>query len=295
MIEDGKEAQLKSGVPTWSHLELAPTGDIALSLYSALLRNQSDSSMVTGVIRFVLDPGQIAATFSDSLQSGIEGIFVTDTSGLLLASTLENVTITQTVGNTTQEVPVSAEDSAFSIVTKSFNAIPAGLAGGETKIFTLDGYAIAVSKLVTEYNLEGYVVVLGDLSWFQKDYHTSALVSGLTLMVSLVLAALGVALVTAGVWRGLKSIQCSLRWLQDDQTDGTSLVLRGEDGEYDAQAISQVYGGGYRLQVWFKEMDEIGEVLDDLALSNRLINSFSVFLRILLESLRCFSQVFLWE
>lgn len=287
--QQGTFSQLNESLPTWGALGQVLGGStIGINLWGALKRNQSDLQAVSGLVQLTIDPDYLSDTFEELITDGVLGVYVADANGGLYASSFENTTEKDPATNYTTVLPVFAFNSSVSIVSKTFENIPNDLEAGQTKISVIGDYVVATTRLVSEYGLEAFIVTVGDYKYFEHDYRVALTASAISFAAAFLFAALGVGLVSLAFWLGLKNIRNSLRWLQDDQADGTNLLLRNEDGEYDCNAISHASGSGYSLQVWFREMDEIGTVLDDLALNNRELKMFfpSIFVGMTKEEFR---------
>lgn len=210
------------------------------------------------------------------MQSGVVGIYAIDLAGNLISSSFENATrLNATSG---KYIIKPANESDVQVVRDSFAAIPENLTSGETVIEENGQYIFATTLMVTPNEFHAIIVTIGDAAYFKAEQNDANLASGLTLGAAVLAGAAGVAGVSFLVFTGLRSIKRSVVWLKDDQSDGSTLMLRDEEGEYDSEALRRAKQG-YTLRTWFREMDKIGKSIDDLASNARDLKMFfpSVF------------------
>eukprot|EP01105_Mastigella_eilhardi_P021177 TRINITY_DN5102_c0_g1_i2.p1 TRINITY_DN5102_c0_g1~~TRINITY_DN5102_c0_g1_i2.p1 ORF type:complete len:589 (+),score=131.62 TRINITY_DN5102_c0_g1_i2:569-2335(+) len=277
VTETGFYEQYSSSLPAWGTLFTNPAGRVTIGLIAGLQRGVG--SNVTGSVLFALSPDQVSHTFAALVTDGIEGIYVALPSGKIVASSLENATVP--VANSSAVRPLTVAESSVAAVRKSFQHLPGSLSAGETVVSrqTIDGLVIAYTKLVTQYGLEAYIVTLGKESFFKQQQRNAEVASGLVLGFSILFGIATLSCVGAVLVLGLRSITKAVVWLKNDQEDGTSLLVRDEDGEIDKKAMERVTSSGYSLTVWFSEMHHVAAALDQLGENTRELKMFfpSVF------------------
>lgn len=103
--------------------------------------------------------------------------------------------------------------------------------------------------------------------------------SAITLSLALICGTILVSALGIIVSVGLRSIGNAITWLKNEQTDGTTMMLRSEDGEYDSQVLERLRNAKYSLSVWFLEMHKVAEAVDELAVNSNELKMFfpSVF------------------
>ena len=103
--------------------------------------------------------------------------------------------------------------------------------------------------------------------------------SAITLALALIVGGILVGILGIAVSLGLNSIAQAVRWLKNEQTDGTTLSIRNEDGEYDQQVLDRLRNAKYSLSVWFWEMHKVAQAIDELAVNSNELKMFfpSVF------------------
>ena len=296
----GSWDQLNNLKPVWG--KISPTnGTLFVQMFMGLKRSLSGAippvtnDSITGILRFDIKPYILTAQLKSSSGSGIVGTYVVESGGYIIATTMDNTT-TQTQGNpmqnmtnqthvnntahnsTQQNSPfgkvILANASEVEIVRNTFAVLPKDLSAGETRMFTVDGYPVAYTLLVTEYGLQTTIVTIGDSDYFNSFSKASNLASGITLAMSIIAGGLLVVALALTVRIGLYSIKKAVNWLIEDQLDSSALVLRGEDGEFDHSALERMKNAKYSMKVYFSEMNEVGQSVEQLAISNRELKAF---------------------
>ena len=86
-------------------------------------------------------------------------------------------------------------------------------------------------------------------------------------------------LLMLAVFIGLRSIERAVKWLKNEQMDGTTMMIRDDEGELDQEVIERLKNAKYSLSVWFSEMHSIAQAIDELATNNNELKRFfpSVF------------------
>ncbi|KAH3760910.1 hypothetical protein Pelo_7312 [Pelomyxa schiedti] len=296
--QSGMLQELENSSITWGGMIATPKSSdshssfgnaaVSVSLFAALKRNASNPSQVTGIVRQPMLPEAMIATFESNVE-GIYGVYIVEPNGLVIASTLENVSVAVLdSSNATVWYPLRANESKLEIVRLTYSSIPVDMNPRETSVRFLYGHYVAITRMVSEYNLEVYIITLGDKSYFDAEYSTSTRWSALAFALSCFMGSVAIGILTFALAIGLKSIQRSVKWLGDDQKDGTSLALRSDDGNYDSGMLEKVRKKSYSLDVWFKEMHKIAEEVDNVALLNRELKMFfpSVFVGMSPEDFR---------
>ena len=282
-------------IPVWG--KIAPDNNVLfIELFMGLKRSRTgsnppvDSDPITGLLKFDIKTYTLTAALKSSDQSGIVGTYV-EQGGYIIASTLEdlssdNQNFTQNnMTNSSQQSNHSqmgnpfgkiilANESEVEIVRESYAQMPTDLSAGESRMALILGFPVAFTKLVSEYGLETFIVTVGDANFFNSFSKASNVASGITLAMSIIAGGLLVAALAVTVKIGLTSIKKAVNWLIEDQLDGSAMILRGEDGEFDHGALERIQNAKYNMKVYFSEMNEVGQSVEQLAVSNRELKAF---------------------
>ena len=299
--------QLNQLYPVWTRSS-PQSNTLIEELFIALKRNLTDSyppsysDTISGLIRFDIRSSTVTAALATATeQSGIIGTYVVDPDGYIIATTLEDISTSSnntqqnftnmnngtnpnstqynnTHSNSTQGNPfgrlIMANESSVAICRDSYANMPTDLTAAETRIVSLDGYPLAYTKLVSDYGFEATIVTVGDADYFFGFAHDSNVASGITLALSLFIGGLIVVALASIVFLGLNSIKKAVNWLIEDQLDGSALMLRGEDGEFDKAAVERMAHAKYKMRVYFSEMNAIGQSVERMAINNRELKTF---------------------
>ena len=264
--------------PVWGKISPGD-GKLRVSLFAALKRSSSGSmppveeDPITGMVRFDMLSAQLTdAVQSGSTEGGIHGAYIVEpVEGWLLASTLEN--FTGDSNGTTVTAAIMANESSVLLVRNTYAKMPQ-LSQNETVIIDVDGSPVAYKMLVTEWGLEAVIVTIGEAAYFNTFAQNSMIASGITLGVTVVCGFVLILALAAAVRLGLNSIKKAVNWLIEDQLDGSALVLRGDDGEYDHSALERMKHAKYEMPVYFSEMNDVGQSVEKLAANNRELKAF---------------------
>ena len=276
----GRMEQLNTLVPVWGQLQ---TSNFYVELFFPLKRNLSGhyppilEDPINGLVKMDIKAADLVTALQDSEGDGIVGTYVLDGDlGYIVATTFnENATAGNNVSQTWQTTKIfRANESSIDIVLATYPRIPSNMSAGETKIIFVDGYPVAYTKLVTDYGLTATIVTIGDASYFNSFSESSKTASGAILAVAVVIGAAMVTMLALSVRVGLVSIRRAVNWLIEDQLDGSALMLRGEDGEFDKAAVERLRNANYKMSVYFSEMNAIGKSVEKLAANNRELKAF---------------------
>jgi len=147
-----RTTQFEEGKPVWARMEANQGGGLSLNLYDAVKRDESDVNATTGLVVFTISPQPLMDFLKQSVTEGIDAIYVVDPWGLLIASTLENLTSLDGTFPTTSNV---------SIIRKSYAQLPRDLAEQASVVKSVDNCAVAYHHMATSNGFECYIIVTG--------------------------------------------------------------------------------------------------------------------------------------
>lgn len=282
----GKMEALLAGTPVWGQMTLNQASILTLNLYSSVKRNPDNATEITGLIAYAMTPLAVSGLYADLVGDGIYGIYIMDENGMIVSSTMDAIT------NLTKISPTHrANESNVTIVRESYAAMPP-LTANTTQILSLNGYVVAYKMMTTEYGMNCIVVTLGYerfvwlstpilsiSSYFSRVPSEAKQASSIALGLGVAIGIGVNLLLMLVVFIGLRSIERAVKWLKNEQMDGTTMMIRTEDGELDQEAIERLKNAKYSLRVWFSEMHNIAQAIDELATNNNELKRFfpSVF------------------
>ncbi|KAH3744738.1 hypothetical protein Pelo_13860 [Pelomyxa schiedti] len=277
-------ASFISGKPIWTQIGTDPGGKTTVTIGAALMANSSSNSpRLRGVVVFAMSPDFISSEFSNLIGvNGITGVAAVDASGLMIASSLEPVYTDPVYDNATninKTAPIPVANSTSNVVKRAFaDAVSRNMTKGQTMQTKIDGVLVATSRVGASCcGFDAYIITLGDQSYFYRARRTSFIRAAVGLIIALTFGVVAVVATVGSVNFGLSRIKKAVKWLHDYQSDGTTLL--SQDDENEGLVSNRDSLKGYKLSVWFSEMDDIADAVDQLAENNHELKKFypSVF------------------
>eukprot|EP00727_Mastigamoeba_balamuthi_P000056 m51a1_g10047 hypothetical protein (770) ;mRNA; r:35049-37534 len=272
----------QAGTPVWKDIATNPVGTvISTAIFAPITQNRSSRSP-TGIVVISLKPEFLSESYVAAQGSGIAGVFLMAPDGLMMMSSMENITAPDARYNNTRLRLIRANESSLEVVRRTFADLQReSLQDGQTAIRDRGDYVVATTAVVSAFGLRLYIATVGDKAFFDEARLATLRASGAVMGAAVVVGGAAVVVVVGLVLFGLRRIERTVLWLRDDLVDGEALNVRNSDGEVDMMAVlrAQQRQKAYELTVWFSELDRVGTAVDEVAACNRELKLFfpSVF------------------